>query len=284
MKKTIKEIIEYKKKFLSYYEHTNNPEIHEMVEYIKKVDRFDMMNCELEKDYANLQANVCFDPKQQMRFLYEKGRRLYFPDQYDEDSILNLFRSLKREQDLKSPHRYLDNTDIAWMQKQQENGRKILLLEIGAMEGMFSLELIDRMDEVVIFEGDAKWAGALKNTFMPWNEKVKIVNRYVSDYSDKLHICIDDYYKNELQNTCVIVKMDIEGDERYALEGMRKILGRASQFMLFVCVYHKKDDECVVRNMFPGCRIRNTHGYFCFYDSEDYDEPYVRRCLLKINN
>ena len=184
MKKTIKEIIEYKKKFLNYYEHTDDPEIHEMVEYIKKVDRFDMMNCELEKDYANLHAALFFDKKRRTYFLYERGRRLYFPDQYGEDPILNLYRSLKREQDTKSPHRYLDHTDIDWIRRQQMTGRKLLLLEIGAMEGMFSLELIDWMNQAVIFEGDAGWAGALKNTFTPWKDKVKVVNRYVSDHTD----------------------------------------------------------------------------------------------------
>lgn len=267
MKNEIEQIIAYKTNFLKYHEHTENPEIREMVEYIKKKDRFGMMNCELTQDYSKLSPDIFYNKSVQMFYLLEGGHKLYFANGFDEEKTLNMYRSLKREQDIKSPHRYLEEEDINIIKRQKAKGKKIVLYELGAMEGMFSLGLIDMVDEVHIFECSSGWISALKNTFYPWKDKVKIVNKSVSDYSDRTHICMNDYcvQSTSTLNTYIIVKMDIEGNERFALKGMKDFLEKASHFMLFVCTYHKQDDEEMVRKLFSDCQIRNTQGYFCFY-------------------
>lgn len=290
MTEEIRQIVRWKEKFLEYYKETSDPEIREMVDCIKKRDRFYMMNCQLQYDYWKLNFPCFWDQESQMHYFVEDGKRLYFAPDIDEPAADHLIRCLKQEQDVNSPHRYLDNDDFGFIKKAKDNGKKIVVCEMGAMEGMFSLHLVELADRMYLFESNAMWVHALKNTFCPWRDKVNIINKFVSDRTDDNNICLDDFIANmasindHLGNILLIIKMDIEGHERYALEGMKHTLEKSEQFLMFVCTYHRHDDERIFRNYFNGCNIRNTKGYFCFYVAPDYAEPYVRRCLLKINN
>lgn len=273
----------WKRRFLHYHKKTKDIEIREMVDHIKRNRSFNMINCELKMDYLRLKVDCFYCLEKNRFYLIENSKKLYFSKILSKEQVISLYRNLKMEQDEKSPHRYIDEIDIEVIRKAKSEGKRIVIYELGAMEGMFSLNLVDVADEIHIFECDKEWEEALKCTFEPWSDKVKIVNKYVSDHSDKMNICIDDYCKEEMSNTLLIVKMDIEGNERYALKGMKHTLDMVEAFLCFVCVYHKKDDEQIVRKYFQECKIRNTPGYFCFHVADDYDVPFVRRCLLKIN-
>lgn len=86
-----------------------------------------------------------------------------------------------------------------------------------------------------------------------------------------------------LDNSLLIVKMDIEGYEMRALEGMKSTLSAAKNVMAFICAYHKQNDEKEIREYFKrGYDIKHTDGYFCFYEDPEYDAPYIRRCVMKI--
>jgi len=273
----------WKRKFLSYHKDTDDAEIQEMVAYIQKTGQFNMINCELQIDYTELGTPLFYCSEKKKLYLIEGGHRLYFSAKQDKSHAMSLYRSLKQEQDVNSPHRYIDDIDMERIKAAKNAGKRVVIYELGAMEGMFSLNLIEYADEVHIFECDREWEEALKCTFEPWIDKVRIVNQYVSDHSDETHICIDDYCERNLSDTLLIVKMDIEGNERLALNGMKHTLERADDFLCFVCAYHRQDDEKVIREFFEGYKIRNTKGYFCFHSADDYDVPYVRRCLLKIS-
>lgn len=282
MTEDTKKIIEYKKKFLDYYHKNSNPEITEMVDHILMTDHFYMANCNFQYNYENYEVHVKVDDKNEFPYVIERGQKVFFPRKYNEQEVKGRFISLLKEQDVFSPHRYLDDDSMDVIREAKNQHKKIVVLELGAMEGMFSLSLADIVDEIYLFECDTDWITVLKETFKPWKEKVTISDKKVCEYSDEYHTALDDWNFDISDNLFLIVKIDIEGDERYALNGMRKLLAAAEDFLLFVCTYHKKDDERLVREMFKDNEIRNNKGYFCFYVADDYDEPYIRRCVLKI--
>lgn len=282
MTEETKKIIQYKRKFLQYYQGTIDPEIKEIYDQIIKTDHFYMMNCTLQYNYMNYDTGYKYDTEKGMPYVIFKGKRIYFPLKYDRGEVEQRFIALLREQDSFSPHRYLDDVSLDIIRKVKSEGQRIITIECGAMEGMFSIDLVDLVDEVHLFECDEDWVVALRETFMPWGDKITISNKMICNYSDDKHIALDDCRFSTTESSFFIIKMDIEGAERYALEGMKKLLEECKDYLLFVCTYHKKDDEEFVRRMFRQDEIWNNRGYFCFYVSNDYEEPYVRRCVLKI--
>lgn len=274
----------YGKMFQIYHLWTKDEEIKEICRYLRK-HPFSMINYELTMDYNNMAVNVEYDAECDMHYVLDNNRKLYFPKNMAVQEVITQYRALKKEQDGNSPHCYLNEKDLERIKNRKKAGRKIRLFELGAMEGMFSLNLIDMVDEVHIFECEPNWAHALEKTFAPYSAKTCIVNKYVSDVNDDEHVCLDDYIKEISTDDYIVVKMDIEGAEMLALKGMAWVIRQAETFTFFVCTYHKYDDERMVRELFgnDGYEIENTKGYFCFYRASDYAPPFVRRCILKIN-
>ena len=71
------------------------------------------------------------------------------------------------------------------------------LLDIGAAEAVFTLDTIDYIDRAYLFECDEAWIEALEATFAPWNDKIMIVRKYVSDVDDDNNITLDTFFQDE---------------------------------------------------------------------------------------
>lgn len=279
MNKEIVKIIEHKNKFLEYYEKSNDSEIKEMVSHIKKTNHFYMMNCDLSKNYDSYIVEVRCEGEDP--YVTWGGHHIYFPLQYI-DEIDWRFKALLKEQDVFSPHRYLDDKCYEKIRQAKLEGKRIVVLELGAMEGMFSLTLADIADEIYLFECNTVWAESLKKTFSRVSSNVHIIQKKVGDKSCDETIAVDDM-DIDIENSLLILKMDIEGDERLALSGCKSLIKSVSSFIGLVCSYHKCDDEAIIREMFSDdFEIYTNRGYFCFYVSDDYKEPFIRRCVLKI--
>ena len=81
------------------------------------------------------------------------------------DKIERMYRALVMEQDPRSPHRYLDCTDEA---------KGYTWVDAGCAEGYTSLEMVEEVDHLYLFECDEAWIEALEATFALWREKVTI--------------------------------------------------------------------------------------------------------------
>jgi hypothetical protein len=134
--------------------------------------------------YDRLVPKVCSSPSGNKYVLYE-NKKMYFPKNWPTVKIQNYYTDLLREQDVNSPHRY--ETD-SFAVKDGD-----LVADIGAAEGIFALSIIERAAHIFLFECDENWIAALRLTFEPWQNKITIINKYVSDSNEGNNITIDEF-------------------------------------------------------------------------------------------
>lgn len=137
------------------------------------------------------------------------------------------------EQDIKNSHHYLQENRIP------ENGD--VIADIGAAEGIFALDVIDRCEKVYLFEMSESWITPLEKTFEAYKDKIEIVKKYVSNANDDICITMDDFFKDK---KITYIKADIEGAEISMLEGGRSTLEKRLKELLYVHII-----EVMIRKM-----------------------------------
>lgn len=208
------------------------------------------------KDYEDKKQHieVIFDDKSNLRFVFHNSKRLYFPSQFSDDQIKSLYVEVQKTDDKRSPHRYFS--------KEYNIESDDIFLDIGAAEGFLSLDCIEKVKKVYIFEGDQIWIPALEATFAPYVNKVKIINKFVSNVSDENNIRIDDLLNLKDRDFCI--KIDVEGSERSVLEGMNKMLAN-NKCKIFLATYHYEEDAEFFKNFFSNkFSLEFSDGYMIF--------------------
>ena len=176
------------------------------------------------------------------------------------------------EQDINSPHRYLDgffNLD--------END---IVADIGAAEGNFSLSIVEKVKKLYIFEYNPEWVKALHLTFGRWKEKVEIINKRVDDFDDGRHIRFDTFLKDHEMVT--FLKIDVDGAEQRVLKSCHTILNEKGPIKIALCTYHRNNDEKDFTGLLGnyGFKVRPTKGYMIQYFDKQIKPPYLRKGLL----
>jgi hypothetical protein len=217
--------------------------------------------------YTHLPVNCIWDDKLEMFYIVHYGKKLYYPPGWRKKYIKENYLSLLIEQDIQSAHRYLEN---------YERLRGKTILDIGAAEGMFSLDVIDIVNHVYLFECDTNWTKALNATFAAWKNKVTIVPKYVGNKNDEVNITIDRFLEGKDRSN-LFLKMDNEGYEQIALDGAANTLKEAKDLDFSICTYHKKEDAVEIKRRLESCRFETeqTDG-FLFYEN-DFRKAIIRR-------
>lgn len=223
-------------------------------------------------DYDAEKVGVLFDDVAGLHYVMHGGKRLYYSKDFPDISRIRFtYNCIRIEQDLRSPHRYLtDDFNVK---------AGDVVIDLGAAEGNFALDVVDRAGMVYIFETDSKWIEALNHTFAPWKEKVKIINKFVSDADNDNCVTLEKLFGNSRID---FIKMDVEGAETKILSSSRKILAQNSSLKLAVCTYHADSDFEEVGNILNSCGYRccPTDGHMLFIYSR-LKPPYFRKVLLR---
>jgi hypothetical protein len=207
-----------------------------------------------------------------MKYVLYADKRMYFPMDWNVEKIQKYYNGLLIEQDIESPHRYeyegfcVEDNDV--------------VADIGAAEGIFSLSIIERAKKIYLFECDKAWIGALKLTFAPYNDKVVLINKFISDANDDDCITLDSIFANEEIN---FIKADIEGSETKMLTGAKLLLSKPCNLKIAICAYHKNNDEHILNNILieNGFHTAFSKGYMLFTDDKELAPPYLRRGLVR---
>ncbi|MBX2962817.1 MAG: FkbM family methyltransferase [Cyclobacteriaceae bacterium] len=218
---------------------------------------------------------ILYDSTHKLYYSPWEGGNLYYKNGLQKGKAQRYFNSLRLEQDIRSPHRYLTGDfDVA------END---VVADIGAAEGNFSLSVISKAKHIYLFEPEKDWVKALEATFAPWKEKVTIVQKFVSDKTNANHIALDDYFnENKIVN---FIKADIEGYEASLIRGANKLIKRHKNLKLAVCTYHSQDDATMLEAMLKeyGFSTQFSDGFMLYYYGKQniVKEPYLRKAVLR---
>lgn len=270
LKKTLR------KRILKHYadlpENEINDEQKEVLKYLEN-DEIRIFPYPFHHNYSPEKIEVLYERGNGMHYVLQDGKRLYFKKRWKEKRIKRAYCDLVREQDLRSPHRYLTESFTI--------GNEDVLADIGAAEGNFSLAVVDKVRKIYLFEYDHEWTEALRATFAPWPEKVEIISKYVSDHNDSSHVRFDTFFENKKDIT--FLKIDVDGAESDVLKSCNEVLSTNQHFKIALCTYHKNDDEkdftFLLENY--GFKVTPSKGYMIHYYDKKMKAPYLRRGLIR---
>lgn len=244
----------YKQSLITRYRNSRDPEIVRILERLKKTD-LHVFNYDFAEKYKDMNFNIEFDEICGMYFVYHGGKRLYFAKSLENrESVSEYYKSILMEQDSESPHRYTDEKFNVL------DGD--VVVDVGAAEGNFSLQVIDRVSKLYIIESDDGWIAALKETFKSYGHKVTILKSFVTSMDLGKYTTLDSLVKEPVN----FIKMDIEGNEWDALLGAKELIAHSENVKCAICAYHADFDEFLIKDVFKkyGMESSTTAGYMWF--------------------
>ena len=232
------------------------------------------INYPFVKKYLHRKVKVYLDTTNGLHYVYHDAHKLYFKRNLTKNEIIELYNNLCIEQDKKSPHSY-HSFNINY---QSED----IAVDAGAAEGIWGLDIIEKVKALFLFECEDTWIEALNATFAPWKEKVHIVKKYVSNKSDEENIRLDDYFSEE-GIFPTILKADIEGYEIALTEGSSNLLSNHLQHVI-LCTYHNETDYQDLYAILEqyDFKITDSNGYLIFiFSGSEYYSGDVSRIIRK---
>lgn len=250
----------------------DDPEVMEIIEFIERERKICLLNYDFVGEYDKVICDVHTDEESGMRFVLHKGKRMFFPKGWTEEEIADYYKTVVAEQDDSSPHCY--NKDGYGVRQGD------VVVDAGAAEGIFALDVIEVAGKIYLIEADEMWAEALRQTFRDYGDKVQIICGFLDSVSDGNRIAMDKIFEDEEIN---YIKMDIEGYEKQALSGAENLLRKSENIRCAVCVYHCREDEEWIGNKLRdlGFVTETSRGYICpDWTISAYLEAELRRGVL----
>lgn len=259
----------YKQSLIKRYRNSYDPEIVKILKRLKRNDLY-VFNYDFTEKYKDMNFNIEFDEIRRMYFVYHEGKRLYFAKSLgNRENVSEYYKNILMEQDSESPHRYIDEKfDVL-------DGD--IVVDVGAAEGNFSLQVVDRVSKLYIIEADDEWIEALRETFRNYMDKVVIIKKYVTSMDLGKCATLDAMIKEPVN----FIKMDIEGNEWDALLGAKELIARSQNVKCAICAYHADCDEFLIKDVFSkyGMESSTTAGYMWF--PETVRQTYVSTRLCR---
>jgi len=222
-----------------------------------------------------------FDSDKELPFVIHNFKKLYFPINWSIKQSISAYKEFIESENIlgggyrvKSPHQYQTET----FQVQEGD----VVLDVGCAEALFSLDVIDKVKKIYLFESDTLWIDALKATFEPYKDRVEIINKLVSDKDTDTSITLTTALKNE-DSKNLFIKMDIEGYEVPVIIESEIFLRSDRNIKLVCCTYHRQNDAIDLQNIFTKLNYQTefSEGYMLFIYHDDLKPPYFRNGLIR---
>ena len=159
-----------------------------------------------------------------------------------------------------------------------------VLVDVGAAEGLFALDNIRRVRHAYLFECDGRWSVPLRKTFAPFDGRVSVVERFVSDRTQGREVTLADALRNVPPDLRLFVKIDTEGADRRIVAASLDFLSRRKA-KVACCTYHRQDDADALAQMFEkaGFRTSFSDGWMLL-PMGGIRHPYFRRGVIRAVN
>jgi len=260
---------------ISYYDKQLpiSSEEKEVFDYLKS-NQISVFPYAFKNKYNKEEIEVYLDESNGLRYVFHEHKKLYFKRSHSVNYIKSLYHGLLLDQDKDSPHLYLTD-DFNLFESD-------VIADIGAAEGNFSLSNVERVKKIYLFEYDKEWIEALKATFKPWEHKVEICDKFVSDTNSETTISIDNFTK--INNDISFLKVDIEGEEENFLRGATNFLNTKQNLKMAICTYHKQEDEKKFTSILKNNNFEVNHSkrFMIFLFDKNIKAPFLRRGLLRV--
>lgn len=265
----------FMRKLFNYYEKKQLTEDEEQViNYLKKNKTIPVIPYDFTSEYKRENIEVYFDKDNGLKYVIFKGKKLYFKRSWSEDAIRRIFNFLLIEQDYRSPHYYVSDKILPEIQE--------VIADVGAAEGIFTLDNIEKISKAFLFECDDEWIEALQCTFAPWNDKITIVKKFVSDNDSFPNISLSSFFLN---NEIDFIKIDVDGSESKLITGARDLFNKTKKLKIVICTYHNQDDHINFKKYFESLHpqvLETSQGFMIFREDQNQKPPFLRRGVLRI--
>ncbi|GFI16871.1 hypothetical protein IMSAGC009_02038 [Lachnospiraceae bacterium] len=259
-----------KTEIISRYKDSCDESIIGICRYLQTHD-LDMFSGQVRREYKRDMFEVFQDENNGLFYSFWMGKKIYLASAIDsKQSAKQYLCALCREQDEDSPHSYhLDKLAL--------DGQDVVI-DGGAAEGFFALQIIDRVGKIYLVEGEEQWVKALRCTFEPYGDKAVIIPKWLGSQDNGDMISIDRINK---ENKVTLVKLDIEGAEADAIAGGEETFTSAQNMKVITCTYHKSEDADRFEGYFKekGYKTSFSKGYL-FVDGLEFMKPELRKGVL----
>lgn len=215
------------------------------------------------KSYYDKIISIYFDNSCGLPYVIHEGKKLFFPKSYSKEKVEISYKQLLIEQDKRSPHRYFSDFVST------EN--IFAFIDVGCAEAIMALQIVEYVESIILLECSNEWGEALQMTFRQWKDKVKIINKFVGEKNTESFVTLDAVINSleNVNNKRIVVKMDLEGNERAALKGASSILKQKNIDWL-CAIYHLQDDEIELTKIFEnnGYNTEFSNNYILRYNSK----------------
>lgn len=221
--------------------------------------------------YSPSNVEVLWDQNKGLFYVMHKAQKLFYSRKYSlKEKVQISYYALEVEQDKESPHCYFNN-NVVYPQKG-------VILDIGAVEGNFSFDVVEQANFLYIFVPDQDWIEALNYTFEPWKEKVKIINSLVGSKDTLETICLDSLLP---EGEVDFIKMDVEVMELEILNGGQELIQRSSKIKIIATTYHNENDGNMIQTFFEKLSFKyNYSPRYMLFIHKLISKPYFRKGLL----
>lgn len=272
-KERIEEFFFQRLQVMSRYKSCSDKEIQNIMAYLD-FNPFQVFNYPFVEKYDNEDFDIEYDERKKLYYTLYYNKKMYFSRSFkDRESVREYYRSICIEQDVDSPHKYLT--------EEFNVPDDAVVIDAGVAEGNFALSIVERVKKIYLFEPDSDWAEALKYTFEPYKDKVVIVNKLLSNYINQSTTTIDE----TLRGTKIdFIKMDIEGEEYYAIQGAKESIAASENIRCVVCTYHQEFAYSEIKTLMERLcfRTETSTGYMWFPENLNVMRaPDLRRGVIR---
>lgn len=222
-------------------------------------------------NYKNLSIKVFRNHSSGLPYVLHRSNKLFFKRAWTDKHIIDAYSFLLAEQDPESAHCYLTT--------HFNLTKDTVIVDVGSAEGIFCLNEIEHIKHIYLIETDNEWIEALKETYKPWQDKITIINKFISDKNSEQYMTLDSYFSNIPID---FLKIDVDGAEAELLAGADIVLSNGVK-QLAICTYHKNNDyEDFSKYLLnKKYNIQPSEGYMLFYFDEHFAPPYFRKGLIR---
>lgn len=206
-------------------------------------------------------------------YVIAAGHKVYFPKEMTAADVRAAVHAALIEQDTLSPHCY-NNGYFTF----HDEGAGVF---IGASDGIYCLTILEHFRSVYLFEVDQKWFVPLTRTFAPWGDKVKIIQKFVSDRDKDDELTLDTFSLT-IDDEITYIQADVEGAEKKLLIGAGELLARGKNLKISICSYHRYTDFSELGSILKskGFSISHSQGYLIMWMQVPLRKPYLRRGVI----